>query len=214
MPSDDLVHVHSVQEEYFYLMVHPCACGGAWQSESQEVEEDESRVRHEVAATCSRCGTGRTFRFQLDTHRGPKGPIREVNPTADPSRALDVVEWMNLAEFYLGRIGRLTESVQKAQSLLDGRQCLEEALKCYGPEDDAPPASAVWSEAGRRKLAERADTFRRTTIEAMLDRLPPMHRLRQADSLDQKAFEKAVKERAKARVGRKWWQVWKLLRRR
>ena len=48
----------------------------------------------------------------------------------------------------------------------------------------------------------------------MLDRLPPMDRLRQADSLDQKAFEKAVKERAKARVGRKWWQVWKLLRRR
>jgi len=214
MPSDEPIRVHSVQEEYFYLMVHPCPCGGAWQSESQAVEERQARVLHEVAATCSACGGGRTFRFRLDAHGGPKGPIRQVNPTPEPSRALDVVEWMDLAKFYLGRTERLTEPVRKAQSLLDARQCLEEALKFYGPQDDGPPATALWSEASRRSAAERAEAFRRSTIEAMLDRLPPLDRLRQADSLDQKTFEKAVRERAKQRVGRKWWQVWKRFRRR
>ncbi len=212
-PADDPVHVHGVQEEYFYLMVHPCACGGVWQSDSQEVAEDAARVLHRVAATCFTCGARRTFPFQLDTHGGPKGPIRQVNPTAEPSRALDVAEWMGLAKFYLGRIEQLTESVRRAQSLLDARQCLEEALKFYGPHDDAPPASALWSDESRRTAADQADTFRRSTIETMLDRLPPLDRLRQADSLDQKAFERGVKERAKARVGRKWWQVWRLLRR-
>ena len=209
MRSDLPVHVHSVQEEYFYLMVHPCVCGGVWLSESQEIEQGEARVLHEVAATCSACGTRRTFRFHLDAHGGSKGPIRQVNPTAEPSRALDVVEWMTLAEFYLGRIEQLTESVRKAQSLLDARQCLEEALKFYRPRDDGPPASALWSDASRRKVAEGAKTFRRTTVEAMLDRLPPLERLRQADSLDQKTFEKTVRERAKARRRRRWWQFWK-----
>jgi len=213
VPSDDPVHVHGIQEEYFYLMVHRCVCGGAWQTDAQEVEEDESCVLHEMAATCFTCGARRTFRFRLDAHRGSGGPIRQVNPTADPSRALDVAEWMDLAKFYLGRIERLTEPVQKAQSLLDARQCLEEALKFYGPRDDAPPASALWSDGSRRKAAGQAETFRRATIEAMLDRLPPLDRLRQADSLDQKTFERGVKERAKARGGRKWWHVWKLFQR-
>ncbi|HUU09277.1 MAG TPA: hypothetical protein VM431_01910 [Phycisphaerae bacterium] len=211
---DDAVHVHGVQEEYFYLMVHACACGGAWQSDSAEVEETGSRVLHRVAARCSRCGAEQTFCFQLDSHGGPKGPIRQVNPTGESSRALDVAEWMGLGRFYLGRIERLSDKVDRAQSLLDARQCLEEALKFYSADDDGPPASALWSDKSRRQADEQAEAFRRATLQAMLDRMPPMDRLRQADSLDQQAFRKAVKQRARERVGRKWWQFWRLLWRR
>lgn len=212
LPPDEPVHVHGVQEEHFYMMVHPCACGRPWQSDSHEMEEDPTRVLHHVAATCFKCGARRTFHFQLDSRVGPKDPIRQINPTQEPSRALDVAEWMDLARFYLGRIERLSDKVRKAQSLLDARQCLEEAMKFYSPDDDAPPASALWSKTSRRKAAQQTEAFRRKTIEAMLGRLPPLDRLRQADSLDQKAFEKAVRQRAKERVGRKWWQFWRLFR--
>ena len=210
MPAipDDAVHVHSVQEEYFYLMVHPCACGGAWLGDDQPMEETPARVTHHVAARCSRCKAQQTFHFQYETPGNLKEPIRQVNPTADPSRALDAAEWMGLAQFYLGRIDRLTRDVEKAQSLLDARQCLEEALKFYGPDDDGPPAAALWSDASRQKAHRQAKAFRRETIGAMLARIPPMERLRKADSLDQKEFVKAVRQRAKERAGR-WWQFWK-----
>ena len=208
------VHVHSVQEEYFYLMVHRCACGGPWQTESQQVDESPHRLVHRVEAQCFKCKARRTLHFVLDSHGGPKGPVRQVNPTADPSRALDVAEWMDLAQFYLGRIDRLKDPVERTQSLLDARQCLEEAMKFYGPSDEVPPASALWSEAGRAKASARPDTFRREAIAAMLQRIPATERLRQADKPDQREFEKGVRQLAKERVGRRWWQFWRLFRRR
>ncbi len=211
--DDRPVHVHGVQEEYFYMMVHPCACGGPWLSQGQEVKEEGGLVHHHVSAACFKCGQERTFHFRLDERPGPKDPIRAINPTDAPSRALDLAEWLGLAQFYLGRIDRLDAKVEKAQSLLDARQCLEEARKCFGPQDEQPPASALWSEKSRQAAAARPEAFRRSTIEGMLDRLPPLERLRQADSLDQKTFKQAVRERAKERVGRKWWQFWKRFRR-
>ena len=212
-PRHATVHVHSVQEEYFYMMVHPCTCGGPWLSQGQEVEEQEAKVLHRVTAACFKCNKERTFHFLLDERPGPKDPIRAINPTEEPSRALDLAEWLGLAEFYLGRIERLDAKVEKAQSLLDARQCLEEARKFFSAEDEAPPAPALWSEKSRRAAEARPEAFRRSTIEGMLERLPPLERLRQADSLDQKTFRQAVRERARRRVGRKWWQFWRLFRR-
>ena len=212
MPAlpDETVHVHSVQEEYFYMMVHRCACGGAWLSDGQQLEAAEGRALHRVDARCFTCKKEQTFHFQLDRRASPKDPVRQVNPTPEPSRALDVAEWLDLAQFYLGRIEHLKAPTEKAQSLLDARQCLEEALKFYGPQDDAPPPGALWSEDSRRKASRQASAHRRSTIRAMLERIPPLDRLRKADSLEQKEFEKGVRHLARERVGRRWWQFWKL----
>jgi hypothetical protein len=207
---EDPVCVHGVQEEYFYMMVHPCACGGAWRGDSQEVEERGGRVRHRVAARCPACKAAREFHFEMDARYARGGPIRQVNPTGDPSAAIDLAEWMDLARFYLGRIEHLTRPVEKAQSLLDARHCLEEALKFYAPGDEGPPPSALWSDASRAKAARQAEVFRRSTLRKMLDRIPPMERLRQADSLDQKAFDRQVRDLARREARRAWWQFWKI----
>jgi len=205
---DDAVHAHSIQEEYFYLMVHPCGCGGAWQSETQDTAPHPEGLRHSILARCARCGQPQTFHFLLDSSAGPKQPIRLVNPTPEPSRAIDAAEWMDLARFYLGRIPRLTKPMERAQSLLDARQCLEEALKFYGPGDDDPLPSALWSKKSRKKVGQQRDAFRRTSIAAMLEKIPPMDRLREADETEQREFKKALANLARARVGR-WWQFWK-----
>lgn len=210
MPAarDDAVHVHSVQEEYFYLMVHCCACGGPWLSESQDIDESGPKVLHTVRGRCFKCRQERRFRFTHDTRPDPKSPIRQINATAEPSHALDVAEWMDLAQFYLERIERLKNPVERAQSLLDARQCIEEAVKFYGPGDDGVPASALWSDESRKKVSRRRDAFRRASLSQMIEKIPPMDRLRQADALEQKEFQKAVKDLARRKVG-KWWQVWK-----
>jgi len=165
-----------------------------------------------VRVRCARCHAERNLCFHLLSPSGPNGPIRQINPTAEPSGALDVAEWMDLARFYLERIGRLRDAAQRAQSLLDARQCLEEALKFYGPEDAAtsgPPPHALWSEASRQKVARQPDAYRRGTIAAMLSKIPPTERLRQADAIVQKEFRKSLKEKAQHRVGRRWWPFWK-----
>jgi hypothetical protein len=202
------VHLHGVQEEYFYLMVHHCACGGPWMTESQQIEENGPHPRHRIEARCFKCKSQRTFLFSIDSQGTSKEPVRQVNPTAEPSRALDVVQWMDLAQFYLGRIERLKTPVEKAQSLLDARQCIEEALKFYAPTDDAPPHTAIWSDDSRKKAAARPETFRRAALVAMLEKIPAMDRLREADKMEQREFEKGVRAIAKQRVG-KWWQFWK-----
>ena len=215
MPAspESAVHVHSVQEEYFYLMVHHCACGGPWLTESQQVEENPAHPHHRVETHCFKCQARRTFLFTLDAVVGSKEPIRQVNPTAAPSRALDVAEWLDLAKFYLGRIERLKEAVAKAQSLLDARQCVEEAMKFYGPGDDPPPPTAFWSDASRKKAADQPDKFRRATLAAMLEKFPPLERLRDADKMEQREFEKGLRALARERVG-KWWHFWRFFRRR
>jgi hypothetical protein len=206
--ADEAVHVHSVQEEFFYMMVHPCACGGAWQGDAQQVDESGGQVRHRVSAQCWKCKTQKQFAFVLHRPKGPEGPVRQINSTNEPSRALDVAEWMDLAKFYLGRIERLAKPVEKAQSLLDARQCLEEALKHFGPEDSRPPATAFWSDKSRQAAARQPQAFRRAAIQEMLDRIPPIDRLRESDRMEQREFKKALKAQAKLRVG-KWWQFWK-----
>jgi len=205
------VPVHSVQEEYFWLMVHRCACGGPWAPQGQTVEPSGEQVIHHVSVRCAVCGTERTMRFALRavTPAGGPAPVRQVNPMPEPSRALDAAEWMDLARFYLERIERLTSPTERAQSLLDARECLEEALKFYGPEDDSPPAEALWSEASRAKVAAAPDPFRRATIQAMLEKIPPEERLRRADADDQRALRQALREAARRRVGRRWWEFWK-----
>ena len=207
----DPVPVHSVQEEYFHLMVRRCACGGPWASTGQTAEPSGNRLLHRVSVRCASCGKERTLRFVLPAGARPDGqaPVREINPTDEPSRALDVAEWMVLARFYVERVARLTGARERAQSLLDARQCLEEALKFYGPEDDAPPPAALWSKASRDKVGANPGTYRRATIQAMLAKIPSEDRLRQADADDQRAFRKALRTAAREHIGRRWWEFWK-----
>ena len=206
-----LVRVHSVQEEYFFQMVHPCVCGGPWFSQNQAVEPSGERLVHHVTARCVQCGKEKTFHFALpgETQLDRPAPIREINPTNDPSEAVDAAEWLDLARFYLERIERLKSPTEQAQSLLDARGCLQEALKLYGPGDDGPPAGALWSDASRRKVAEHPDAYRRAALETMLAKMPTTERLRQADAPDQREFRKALREIARRRVGRRWWEFWK-----
>jgi len=113
-----------------------------------------------------------------------------------------------LAQFYLGRIERLKKAVERAQSMLDARQCVEEALKFYPAGAEDPPPKSLWSDASRKKVATRPKAYTRAALQEMLDKFPPMDRLRVADTMEQKTFKQGVKELAKKRV--RWWQFWRM----
>ncbi len=208
--TDGLITVHSVQEEYFYMMVHPCECGGPWFSTDDTIRHFDHRILHHRTVRCAKCGKEEGLRFELpDTEEVERpAPVREINPTDEPSQAIDVAEWIDLANFYVGRIERIEDPVEKAQSLLDARGCLEEALKLYGPGDDAPPESALWSDASRRKVKKDPDAYRRARIEERLAAMPSREALEKVDVAVQRQFEQGLKAKAREKVGR-WWQFWK-----
>ena len=64
-PPADAVPVHSIQEEYFYMMVRRCACGGPWMGDAQELQNSAGLLLHEVRAQCFKCKARRTFSFAL-----------------------------------------------------------------------------------------------------------------------------------------------------
>jgi len=189
-------------------MVNACACGGAWMADDLGTRADADGLLHRVAGRCARCGAEREFQFAMPAEARAPGPVREINPTAEPSRAVDALQWLDLARFYLGRIDRLHAPAERAASLLDARLCLEETLKFFGP-GDALPADAVWSDTGRKRLDADLAACTRSAVEAMLAKIPPARQLHRVDAPDQREFQKAVRTEAKRRVGRKWWQFWK-----
>ena len=195
---DQPLPAHTFDEARYYLMVTACgACGaGPWQIDSTDrLQSPETPVA--VQAHCRRCGAKRTFRFlcQSDTQRTPH-EAELINPTAQPSRIVDLAQWMSL--FYM-----LVESTASEQDKAATRRtgysaalCLAEALKFYG-DDELPQERAFFTEKTLAAFREHPEKFARQKLRDMQAKLP---------ALSQIAGRVARDERS---IGKRWWQFWK-----
>jgi hypothetical protein len=122
-----------------------------------------------------------------------------VNPTDEPSRIIDLGQWLSL--FYL-----LVDSAQRAGKGLEARrltfqaaQCVEEALKFYGPEDESPPEGAFASAASRRAFAEHPERFARQRLRDIRGKLPDMRVM----------VRRLTRDAAAAEKPNPWWKFWR-----
>jgi hypothetical protein len=61
------VPVKSVEAEYTYLQVHPCACGEEWSVKKQRLEAKRSgAVLDELTVQCNSCGRESSFFFRVE----------------------------------------------------------------------------------------------------------------------------------------------------
>lgn len=169
---------HSVAEAHLYLMATPCdACSkGPLQADqplAAALPADEPVLSLDVR--CGSCGRHRTYRFHIppDATIAPNATLFEVNPTPEPSRILDVGQWLMLHLLHV-EAARQESNKQEARSMkLRAGQCLEEALKFYtGDDNDLPPAEAFFCEASRRRFREHPERFSRERIINLRRRLP------------------------------------------
>ncbi|HOF18618.1 MAG TPA: hypothetical protein PK082_06890 [Phycisphaerae bacterium] len=190
----DRLQARTFNEVRYYLLVTPCPqCGkGPWEIDS----DDAGGGQHLVVAHCRNCRHAERFRVDCEH---PDAGGEPINPSDEPSRLIDLSQWMSLFYLLLEQASRATP---KAQARLLGYRaalCLAEALKFFPLGELTPPESAFFSPAGRTAFREHPENFARPRLLDMQSRLPALPKM--AGSVR--------RDRAADRPRRPWWKFWK-----
>jgi len=194
MPIDlPCVTVHSVAEAYLFLMASRCAsCGkGPLRQQSDLTRREASVGGWTLDASCAACSAQSTLHFLIDPmpDRTTAGSD-QINPTAGRSQAIDLLGWLSLFQSILTASQSQNDRQTARQLAYEAAQCLDEAMKFYGPDDELPPADAFFSEESRRRFREHPDQFAKSKWRQRRMMLP----------------DKTIKTRASR--PRRWWQFW------
>ncbi len=182
--TDDRLEAHSVGEMFFYLMATPCErCGrGPLRAERKQALGEGDRPGARIEAACGRCDHRREFVFGLPTDARLEGgddapPV--VNPTDEPSRILDVGQWIMLFQVVLEAADRAGDKSEARRLGLEAAMCLEEALKFY-EDNDLPPGSALRVESSVSRFRSHPEQFSRERLSGLRAKLPSPVVMREA----------------------------------
>lgn len=173
MPEEPL-NAHSLAEAYLFLMATPCetCTQGPVESVSVRSIDSSSSATLAILARCTRCGAESTLSFQFaDECRSQKEST--LNPTDEPSRILDVGQWVMLYHMILETASREENSIQSRTLKIEAAQCLTEALRFYDdPANDLPPAEAFFNDASSERFRDAPHQFSKTRLLSLRAKLP------------------------------------------
>ncbi len=67
------IRVKSIKDEYIYLRVHPCFCGGTWRPVSQSlVDGGDGNSYDVIGAQCLSCKREQHFVFDINSFFGKR----------------------------------------------------------------------------------------------------------------------------------------------
>ena len=193
--KSSVLDAHSLAEAHLFLLANPCdSCGrgpvrGAEGTRIPDATED--RLLLEVSGRCDACSATSSRRFRLPP--GVSGATAVINPTDEPSRILDVAQWLTLFRMIVEAADREKDKVQARHLGIEAAQCLEEALRFYG-EDDAPDPSGFFLDSSRKHLAEHPQQFSRQRLLGLRAKLPTLVAMQATLSREPKK--------------RPWWRPW------
>ncbi|RJP36435.1 MAG: hypothetical protein C4547_07370 [Phycisphaerales bacterium] len=197
-----------MSEVYLYLMATPCAACGqgplTGPDRLDQVRRADPALIVRLDATCAVCNRAWPMRFRLPHGPGVDGDsgIAAVNLTDEPSRIIDVAQWLMLFRIIVDRAGRESDKAVSRRLGLEAAQCLEEALKFYDADNDLPPSSALFSEEARRRLADHPQDFSRQRLIEMRAKLPTLSAMRARALADATAAAAASPSRKRPA----WWK--------
>jgi len=175
--SNELL-AHSLAEAYLYVMASPCpSCGkGPLRGgDTRKISENGNTCALSLSATCGNCGRRNAIVFRLDRDAplSSDGPYTVVNPSDEPSRILDVAQWITLFRVITEAASHERNKMEARRLGLEAAQCLEEAIKFYDDaENDLPPPEAFFSEDSRGRFREHPEHFSRTRLLQLRAKLP------------------------------------------
>ncbi|NOS99087.1 MAG: hypothetical protein HOP29_00480 [Phycisphaerales bacterium] len=195
---DHPLHAHSLAEIHLYFMATRCPDCGHGPLRSLPDQPAPPINPFDVTAECAACRHRHTLRFSVP-HRESRDEASHlyavVNPTDEPSRILDVGQWIVLFRVVLEAAEKEPRKIEARRLGYEAAQCLEEAIKFYG-DGDVPPASAVFTDATRAHLREQPDQYSRKRLIDMRAKLPTLATL-------QKRFGQS------SNAGKRpWWRFW------
>ncbi len=175
MTSGPLV-AHSLREAFLFLMATPCRrCGkgplhGIEPPPTEPSNQDAPRTT--IVADCATCHDVTHWEFSLPGGAGDTHPVPAFNPTAHPSRILDVAQWMTLFGMIRETAHRQPDKQIARRLLIEAAQCLDEALKFYDDESDLPPAEAFFHDGSRERFRMNPQQFARPRLLHLRSQLP------------------------------------------
>ena len=203
--TDEPLVAHSLAEAYLYLMATPCpSCGrgplrGA-DSHSVPARDTESTAspsrRWRIKVACGACRSETTLVFQLhepaEAAPDPEaGATAVVNPTDEPSRIVDVGQWIVLFRMITDAASKESDKIEARHLGIEAAQCLEEALKFYDEVDnDLPPPEAFFTDASRERFRKVPQQFSKRRLIDLRAKLP---------------CESAMRASLSARRKKHWW---------
>jgi len=203
----DVLIAHSLAEAYLYLMATPCPrCGKGplHGADARRGASDDGQFVTDVGihATCKTCQHSLVISFNVSHGLGNDDPDTPpvVNPTDDPSKIIDVAQWITLFRV-LTQAAASQENKQECRRLgLEAAQCLDEALKFYDdPQNDLPPADAVFLESSRARLDRNPEQFSRQRLIELRAKLPTTATMR----------TRLANARGTKTGAHRWWRFWK-----
>ncbi len=175
--SDAPLVAHSLAEVYLYILATPCGSCGRGPLSGEEAEPcDDQAVGFTVAVTakCGSCQSVALLKFKLP---GPPQAVSAdqaavVNLTNEPSRMLDIAQWLTLFRMKTEAAGEELNKTAARRLSLEAAQCLDEALKFYEEDNDLPTKDAFFHDGSRERFRDHPEQFSRQRLLHLRSKLP------------------------------------------
>jgi hypothetical protein len=209
---ENLLSARSIAERHFYLMVLQCEKCKKGSFELVSTEQTPEQHVDVWYVRCKQCRQGRRLFFDrsalaVDEAASISGPLPEVNPSPQPSRLIDVGQWLALFYRILSAASEEKDRKEAQRLGYEATLCLEEALKFYLPDSDLPPPEALWVESSQQGLKQRPEMFVRQKLLQMREKLPSIQVMRQAMT-DQLPIKQEPDGHPEGDGKKHWWNKW------
>ncbi len=186
---------HSIFEAKLHLMVQPCeACdSGPLQVTDETIEEAHIDSIVCVTSRCTSCGGSVGTRFRIDSRWVELRDPPVVNPTAEPSTLIDVVQWLTLYHMLLNHSRESADRIAGRRLAFEAGLCITEALRFYDSDNELPPASAFFSDHSRDQARAHPAHFTRERLLGLRTGLPHL---------------RSTAAGSRSASARKWWKFW------
>ena len=178
--SDAELRAHSLAEADLYLQAIACPRCGSGPVASIHSEDESadaiSAVQRTEVGLCASCGSELRVVFQFPSSPRSADPT-VINPTEEPSRIIDLGQWITLARVFADRSAKSADPQHARRLNLRAAECWDEALKFYDdPENDLPPPEAFFCEVSRERFRTHPGQFSRKHLLHERSKLPSAFR--------------------------------------
>ncbi|MFE7934946.1 hypothetical protein ACFU6S_40745 [Streptomyces sp. NPDC057456] len=167
-----MLRARSSLEAHLYMDLHPCECGSSDFVRRHRLEQRGDGIVAVYEGPCSQCGRNRNFAFLMADEIPPPPP---AFGGPEPSEIIDPGEFSGVGHDVSARAGlQMLNSPESEHHKYRGAMAYalaasEEVLKFIPPGQDAVPASAFTSEAGRARYEQDPGKFDRDILEMDID---------------------------------------------
>ncbi len=155
---------NSVDEQYIYVALQKCECGGSYHAVSQALLEKEGTPHDRLDAICIDCDTKKAFEFDISRYYGEPSLYHSLNPFDRPSSIIDVAQWYQLADYHLRAFYRVFGENERQDSLQRSLSYINEALKFYQPDSEYPPETAFFNHPEEKLHGLIKEQFKKSNL--------------------------------------------------